>query len=130
MQVGKKVVCVDDVFPAWVYDVYKELPVKDVTYTVREVRLGRTQWGVMKDGKLVKNGASETSATVALLVEELHNPDDPWGPTNNKGGVELGFNSERFRELEEAHDEDELSDAMIAAVADEGFRILEADEKS
>ena len=37
MQNGSKVVCVDDVFPAWARASYTALPVKGVTYTVRSM---------------------------------------------------------------------------------------------
>jgi hypothetical protein len=108
MQVGKKVVCVNDVFADWVFKIYKELPTIGKTYTVRSVRLGRSVPGVIKDGKLVKNGGSDAAPNVALLLEELHNPDDPWGPTNSKGGVELGFDSDRFRELDTETESNEI----------------------
>ena len=83
---GQKVVCVNDVFSATVRALYKQLPVKDNIYTVREVFLGRE--------KIVKGG---DSATVGLLLEELTNPPDPF----HQGNQELGFSSERFAPLEE-----------------------------
>ena len=73
---GQKVVCVNDSFPEIVRAIYKELPVKDNIYTIREVFLGRE--------KIVKGG---DSATVGLLLEELTNPPDPF----HKGEQELGF---------------------------------------
>ena len=78
---GQKVVCINDQFSAIVRAIYKQLPVKGVTYTIREVFLGRE--------KVVKAG---DSATVGLLLVELVNPPDPL----HKGQQELGFNSERF----------------------------------
>jgi hypothetical protein len=89
---GQKVVCVNDSFPEIVRAIYKELPVKDNIYTIREVFLGRE--------KVVKGG---DTATVGLLLEELHNPPDPF----HKGEQELGFSSERFAPLEELPDESE-----------------------
>ncbi len=83
---GQKVVCINDQFSAIVRAIYKQLPVKGVTYTIREVFLGRE--------KVVKAG---DSATVGLLLVELVNPPDPL----HKGQQELGFNSERFAPLEE-----------------------------
>ena len=83
---GQKVVCINDQFSAIVRAIYKQLPVKGVTYTIREVFLGRE--------KVVKAG---DSATVGLLLGELVNPPDPL----HKGQQELGFNSERFAPLEE-----------------------------
>ena len=95
---GQKVICINDTFPEFVRAIYKQLPVKDKIYTVREVFLGRE--------KIVKGG---DTATVGLLLEELHNPPDPF----HQGQQELGFSSERFAPLEElpaeaAEEEDEL----------------------
>lgn len=89
---GQKVVCINDSFPALVRAIYKQLPVKGTTYTVREVFLGRE--------KVVKAG---DSATVGLLLNELVNPPDPF----HAGKQELGFSSERFAPLEEKTDETE-----------------------
>lgn len=88
---GQKVVCVNDSFSDIVRAIYKELPVKDNIYTIREVFLGRE--------KVVKGG---DSATVGLLLEELTNPPDPF----HKGEQELGFSSERFAPLNELPDEE------------------------
>ena len=41
MMKGQKVVCINDRFPAVVKATYKQLPAKGVTYTIREVFLGR-----------------------------------------------------------------------------------------
>ena len=89
---GQKVVCVNDTFPDIVRAIYRELPVKDNIYTIREVYLGRE--------KIVKGG---DSATVGLLLEELTNPPDPF----HKGEQELGFSSERFAPLNEIPEEQE-----------------------
>jgi hypothetical protein len=83
---GQKVVCINDTFNGFVRAVYKQLPDKGKTYTIREVFLGRE--------KIVKGG---DSATVGLLLEELVNPPDPF----HVGKQELGFSSERFAPLEE-----------------------------
>jgi hypothetical protein len=83
--VGQKVACVDDKFPAWVYQIYKELPVKDKVYTVRAVSLGQT---------LEHDGKFEPGAVV-IYLQELRNPDDPAA----KGKLELGFRHERFAPL-------------------------------
>jgi len=83
---GQKVVCINDSFPDLIRALYKQLPVKGVTYTIREVFLGRE--------KVVKGG---DSATVGLLLVELTNPPDPF----HKGEQELGFSSERFAPLDE-----------------------------
>ena len=107
---GQKVVCINDSFPAVVRAIYKQLPVKGVTYTVREVFLGRE--------KVVKAG---DSATVGLLLVELVNPPDPL----HRGQQELGFNSERFAPLEELPDEtatEEVAEA-VGAGGSSGFFI-------
>ena len=87
---GQKVVCINDTFTPTIHALYKQLPVKDNIYTVREVFLGRE--------KIVKGG---DSATVGLLLEELKNPPDPF----HHGEQELGFSSERFAPLNELPDE-------------------------
>ena len=102
MKVGAKVVCVDDVFPGSIKEFYLALPVKGATYTVREVTLGREKLAVVKDGQIVPNGASEESVTVRVLLNELINPLDPFNGLRS----ELGFNAERFREVEEEHAEE------------------------
>jgi hypothetical protein len=88
---GQRVVCINDTFPPIIRALYKQLPVKGVTYTIREVFLGRE--------KIVKGGET---ATVGLLLEELHNPPDPF----HHGKQELGFTSERFAPLEEVPPEE------------------------
>jgi hypothetical protein len=97
MQVGKQVVCINDTFTDQIRAIYHELPVKGVTYTIRETSLGREKLAHFKGGKIVPGGASEESVTVRLLLKELSNPPDPM----HTGENELGFNAERFRELDE-----------------------------
>lgn len=105
MRVGNKVICVNDTFPAWVHKLYQQLPVKNETYTVRQVGLGREQLAVADgSGKLVKNGATEQSGgQVYVLVEELRNGPDPLCSAR-----ELGFSAERFRELDEVSEDESL----------------------
>jgi hypothetical protein len=86
MQVGKKVVCVNDAFSPDIKAIYKQLPKKDETYTVREVSLGRE-----------KIFNKDNSVTVRILLQELRNSVDPFHADKQ----ELGFNAERFREVEE-----------------------------
>ncbi|HTB80074.1 MAG TPA: hypothetical protein VK717_04225 [Opitutaceae bacterium] len=88
---GQKVVCINDTFSPFIRGLYKQLPVKGDTYTIREVFLGRE--------KIVKGGET---ATVGLLLEELKNPPDPF----HEGKQELGFTSERFAPLEELPEEE------------------------
>jgi hypothetical protein len=105
---GQKVVCINDSFPAIVRAIYKQLPVKGVTYTIRDVFLGREK---------VVNGRD--SATLGLLLEELVNPPDPL----HKAQPELGFNSERFAPLEEVPDEtaEEAEAEVVGAGKNSGF---------
>lgn len=98
---GQKVVCINDSFPQFVRSLYKQLPVKGSTYTIREVFLGRE--------KIIKAGES---ATVGLLLEELRNPPDPF----HAGKQELGFSSERFAPLEELPAEEEAESEVAGAV--------------
>jgi hypothetical protein len=97
---GQKVICVNDSFSDIVRAIYKQLPVKNVTYTIREIFLGRE--------KIVRAG---DSATVGLLLEELHNPKDPF----HAGEQELGFSSERFAPLEEIPAEQVEEEAFAEA---------------
>lgn len=89
-------VCTNDTFPDVVRSIYEQLPTKGDTYTIRDVFLGRE--------KIVKAG---DSATVGLLLEELHNPADPF----HADSQELGFSSERFAPLEELPDEEMYAEA-------------------
>ena len=99
---GQKVVCINDTFSPTIRALYKQLPVKDNIYKVREVFLGRE--------KIVRGG---DTATVGLLLEELKNPPDPF----HQGEQELGFSSERFAPLNELPDEKVEEEALIGAGA-------------
>ncbi len=103
---GQKVVCINDTFTPTILALYKQLPVKDNIYTIREVFLGRE--------KIVKGG---DSATVGLLLEELTNPKDPF----HQGQQELGFSSERFAPLEELPDEKVEEEEEVGAGAGVGI---------
>ncbi len=102
---GQKVVCINDTFSAFIRALYKQLPVKGNTYTIREVFLGRE--------KIVKGG---DTATVGLLLSELTNPPDPF----HQGKQELGFTSERFAPMEELPPEEASAEAgeLVGAGAD------------
>ncbi|MFA5263170.1 MAG: hypothetical protein WC378_05045 [Opitutaceae bacterium] len=95
---GQRVVCINDTFSEFIRAIYLQLPVKGKTYTIREVFLGRE--------KIVKGG---DSATVGILLHELHNPPDPF----HMGQQELGFTSERFAPLEEAPAEQAEEEEML-----------------
>jgi hypothetical protein len=88
---GQRVVCVDDRFPKWVVEFFNQLPVKGRTYTIRDVCLRR------------ETLRGSESGTIAVLLEELHNPPDP----THVGKEELAFKSERFAPLEEIEVEEE-----------------------
>jgi hypothetical protein len=106
MQTGSKVVCVDDIFPAWARAAYTALPTKGVTYTVRSMSPGRGKPLHIVDGKPVINGAGDAHPEIYLLVEELRNPPDPFC-----AGAELGFKAERFAPMEEAENEEVYEEA-------------------
>src|SRR5579862_2178879 len=88
MQVGQQVVCVDDRFPGPLAKYYQNLPVKGRTYTIRAVFIGR---------RVMHTAPGAADGEIGLLLKELLNGPDP----RNIHGQELGFNSERFRPLEE-----------------------------
>jgi hypothetical protein len=95
-QTGQRVVCIDDRFDPWVYDLYKSLPRKNGIYTVRALGVGRSNptFAIDDDAKLQITGAD---FDLLLLLEELDNPDDPHSSIQQ----ELGFRAERFAPLEE-----------------------------
>ena len=101
-QTGQRVVCIDDRFDPWVFDLYKELPKKNSTYTVRALRPGKSnpQFALNKDAQLLISGAE---FDILVLVEELHNPNDPFSTIEQ----ELGFRAERFAPLQEDVEEEE-----------------------
>jgi hypothetical protein len=94
-QTGQRVVCVDDDFEPWVFDFYKMLPKKNQQYTIRSVGMGasRPNWQISDEG--VFRGATEADFNV--LLEELHNPNDP----TCSFPQELSFRAERFAPMEE-----------------------------
>jgi hypothetical protein len=83
--VGDKAVCVDDKFPPDIGKLYDALPVKDVTYVVRDIRLGIN---------LTLEG------DVSVLLIGLVNPK-----ADSKASLERGFRADRFRPLEELQNE-------------------------
>ncbi len=78
---GQKVVCVDDVFPSGIQKYYWKLPVKGVTYTVRDLIPGIDPSG--EPGEM------------CVYLTELINPCSDMPPY-----PERGFKAERFRPLE------------------------------
>lgn len=75
---NQKVVCIDDQFPLGIEKLYRQLPVKDQIYVIRDVVPGQSLAG--------------TEGEVAVYLVGLVNP-------TNKVGVERGFNAERFAPL-------------------------------
>lgn len=101
-QNGQRVVCIDDQFEPWVYDLYTALPRKNQTYTVRAMGVGRSnpKFTVTDDAQIKIKAAD---FDILILLEELHNPDDPHSSIQQ----ELGFRAERFAPLQEDLDENE-----------------------
>jgi hypothetical protein len=99
-QTNQKIVCIDDTFQPWVYDLYKSLPRKDSVYTVRAMGAGRSNPSfVVDDDAQIKMAAAEFDMLV--LLKELRNPDDPHSSVKQ----ELGFRAERFAPLLEDGEE-------------------------
>jgi hypothetical protein len=85
---GQRVVCINDSFAMWVYELYDNLPRKNVTYVIRSTSMGRCD---IRD-----QGLDSMVESVTLM--ELKNGLDP----HYKGGEqELQFNANRFRPLTE-----------------------------
>jgi hypothetical protein len=82
MMIGQKVVCVNDEFSPAIRKLYTHLPVKDVTYVVRNVELGANAKG--------------EPGEVCLHLVGLVNPPGTVAPHR-----ERGFNAERFRPLDD-----------------------------
>jgi len=78
-------VCVDDRFDPEIAKFYTSLPKKDVVYVIREVKLGVSP--------------QNTPGEVCLYLIGLVNPRSSTPPF-----PERGFNSERFRPLEEVQE--------------------------
>ena len=67
---GQKVVCINDQFEPWVYDLYLSLPKKDSTYTVRAMSAGRSnpKFSVNEDAKIQ---LTDAEFDILLLLKEL-----------------------------------------------------------
>jgi len=112
---GQQVVCINDDFEPWVYDLYRALPKKGKIYTVRSIGVGRSnpQFAVNDDAEIHIKGAE---FDLLLLLEELKNPDDPHSSVKQ----ELGFRSERFAPLQEEEEEEEVYE-LVGAGKSEKF---------
>ena len=84
--VGQKVVLVDDKWPESVKQLYLQLPVVDMVYVVRAVRVGVRADELIMDMRRVLEQS--------ILLVSIYNP-------TNKLGVEAGFAASRFRTLDE-----------------------------
>jgi len=107
--VGQRVVCINDQFEPWVYDLYRSLPKKDKVYTIRAIGAGRSnpQFDIDDDAQLRLTSAD---FDFLVLLKELLNGDDP----HSSAKQELGFRAERFAPLQE--DEVEIEEAATALV--------------
>lgn len=115
-QTGQQVVCINDSFEPWVFDLYRALPKKGKIYTVRAVGVGRSnpQFVVDDDAKIVLKGAE---FDLLLLLKELVNPDDPHSSVKQ----ELGFRSERFAPLQEDEEEEETRELVGAGAGKKDY---------
>lgn len=106
---GQRVVCINDEFEPWVYDLYRALPKKDKVYTIRAVSAGRSnpKFAVNDDAQLQ---LTEAEFDIRVLLKELNNPDDPHSSVKQ----ELGFRSERFAPLQEDTEEEEVGELVGA----------------
>lgn len=106
-QNGQRVVCINDDFEPWVYDIYRALPKKDKIYTVRSVGIGRSNptFAVNDDAEIKLTGAE---FDMLILLKELNNPDDPHSSVKQ----ELGFRAERFAPLQEETVEEEAGELI------------------
>lgn len=95
-ETGDKVVCIDDAFAPWVYDLYTALPVKGRTYTVRDAEFARSdpKFDITEDAEIKLKSAN---FDFLVRLEELKNPDDPHSNVKQ----ELGFKASRFCTPEE-----------------------------
>lgn len=101
-KIGQQVVCINDDFEPWVYDLYRSLPKKGKIYTVRAFGVGRSnpKFEINDDAEIKMTGAE---FDLLLLLKELLNPDDP----HSSAKQELGFRAERFAPLQEETEEEE-----------------------
>jgi hypothetical protein len=106
-QNGQKIICINDSFEPWVYDLYRALPKKGRTYTVRALSVGRSnpKFSVDEDANLK---LTEAEFDILLLLQELQNPEDP----HSNAKQELGFRSDRFAPIEEVEEEREIEEEI------------------
>lgn len=113
---GQQVVCIDDQFEPWVFDLYKSLPKKDEVYTVRALRAGRSKpkFTVNDDAEIK---LADAEFDILILLKELLNPDDPHSSVKQ----ELGFRSDRFAPLLEETVEEEEEELVGVGVGEKSW---------
>ena len=69
---GQRVVCINDDFEPWVFDLYRSLPKKDKVYTIRAVSAGRSNptFALNDDAQIEMTGAE---FDIRVLLKELNN---------------------------------------------------------
>jgi len=118
---GQRIVCINDDFEPWVYDLFRSLPKKDQVYTVRSIGMGRSnpQFALNEDAELKLTGAE---FDFLLLLKELINPDDPHSSVKQ----ELGFRAERFAPLQEDEIEEEAGELIGVGTGKESWEPQQA----
>lgn len=115
-QNGQRVVCIDDSFEPWVFDLYKSLPRKNSVYTVRSVKSGRSNpQFLVDDNANLSIGAADYD--ILILLQELSNPNDPHSSIEQ----ELGFRAERFAPMQEDLEEKEEVELVGFGKEEESF---------
>lgn len=114
---GQKVVCIDDRFDPWVFDLYCALPRKNQIYTVRAVGVGRSNpdFSINDEAEIKLTGAE---FDMLILLHELHNPDDPHSSIKQ----ELGFRADRFAPLLDETAEEEAHEVVGAGAGAETWK--------
>ena len=114
---GQRVVCINDDFEPWVFDLYRSLPKKDKVYTIRAVSAGRSNptFALNDDAQIEMTGAE---FDIRVLLKELNNPDDPHSSVKQ----ELGFRAERFAPLQEDTVEEEEEELAGVGVGKESWQ--------
>ena len=114
---GQRVVCINDDFEPWVFDLYRSLPKKDKVYTIRAVSAGRSNptFALNDDAQIEMTGAE---FDIRVLLKELNNPDDPHSSVKQ----ELGFRAERFAPLQEDTVEEEEEELVGVGVGKESWQ--------
>jgi hypothetical protein len=110
-KVGQRVVCINDQFEPWVYDLYRSLPRKDKVYTIRAIGAGRSnpKFDIDDEAQLRLTSAD---FDFLVLLKELLNGEDP----HSSAKQELGFRAERFAPLLSEEQEESRAAELETAV--------------